>query len=308
MLKGKLRIREKCISVAFIPHSTNKVKVLKFSALYSKLPLILIAICLAIITLALFVAYTVNMNSKLLVEQKKLITSISDLNDLNISKANEIAKLREIQENTEKITKEFSDKYKEITDIYLNNRSDSRVNRSGDRNERSFVSDINQLKGILDNLDKLNVSGSDLFVSLSDTEEKLKEYTECLPTKWPIEGRISDEFGYRKDPITRMTKFHGGIDIAATFSQDVHAPGNATVAFAGWYSDYGNMVILDHGHGISTMYAHNYRLLVKQGQEVQKGDVIAKAGSSGRSTGTHLHFEVRLNGSPVDPAKYLDSK
>ncbi len=108
--------------------------------------------------------------------------------------------------------------------------------------------------------------------------------------------------------FTRRKTFHDGLDIACPYGEDIKAAANGKVTFADRKSGYGRTVMIDHGHGLTTVYGHASKLLVKAGQTVKKGDVIAKVGSSGRSTGPHLHFEIRLYGSPVDPLKYLDEK
>jgi methyl-accepting chemotaxis protein len=103
-------------------------------------------------------------------------------------------------------------------------------------------------------------------------------------------------------------RLHEGIDVAASSGDDIRASASGKVTFAGVYNGYGRTVIIDHGNGISTLYGHSSKLLVKEGQTVSKGELIAKVGSSGRSTGPHLHFEIRINGEPVDPLNYLDKK
>ena len=124
---------------------------------------------------------------------------------------------------------------------------------------------------------------------------------------WPVYGRITSYFGYRS--IFGSYSYHGGIDIATSYGTNIAAADGGTVVFAGratgsmW--SYGNLVIVDHGNGKQTYYAHNSSLLVSVGDKVYQGQAIAKAGSTGRSTGTHCHFEVHVNGSLVNPYNYL---
>ncbi len=117
----------------------------------------------------------------------------------------------------------------------------------------------------------------------------------------PVNGPIVSGFGYRVHPIFRRVKFHYGIDIAAPYGTPIRAAGDGEVVFAGWRRAYGNTVIIDHGNGLATLYAHCSRILVTEGQRVKQGDVIALVGSTGLSTGPHLHFEVRRYGEPVNP-------
>jgi len=116
---------------------------------------------------------------------------------------------------------------------------------------------------------------------------------------WPVKGRISSRFG------PRWGRMHEGLDIAVNVGTQVRAAADGVVRFAGWNGGYGYLVVVDHGRGIETRYAHNSRILVKRGQRVSRGQVLALSGSTGNSTGPHVHFEIRQNGKPVDPLKYL---
>lgn len=122
---------------------------------------------------------------------------------------------------------------------------------------------------------------------------------------WPCSGPITSPFGYRTHPIFGTTIFHTGIDIGVDYGTPIHAADSGVVVYSGWISGYGNAVIIDHGGGVSTLYGHNQSLAVSEGQSVSKGSVIAYAGSTGNSTGPHCHFEVDVNGSPVNPMGYL---
>jgi murein DD-endopeptidase MepM/ murein hydrolase activator NlpD len=122
---------------------------------------------------------------------------------------------------------------------------------------------------------------------------------------FPANANISSGFGNRIHPILGYSRFHAGIDFAASHGSTIRAADSGRVLFSGWYGGYGQAVIIDHGNGISTLYAHASRLFVKEGQTVQQGQPIAAVGSTGLSTGPHLHFEVRQNGNPVNPMAYL---
>lgn len=122
---------------------------------------------------------------------------------------------------------------------------------------------------------------------------------------WPVSGPITSPFGYRFHPIYGREIFHSGIDIGVDEGTPVHAADSGVVVEADWIDGYGNAVIIDHGNGMSTLYGHNSELAVSAGQTVSKGQVIAYAGSTGNSTGPHVHFEVRVNGDPVNPLNYL---
>ncbi len=125
----------------------------------------------------------------------------------------------------------------------------------------------------------------------------------CWPA--PSYTRISSPYGYRIHPIYNTKKFHSGVDLAAPGGSNILAAENGKVISAGWNGGYGNCLVIDHGGGISTLYAHSSKLLVSKGTYVTKGQVIAKVGTTGNSTGNHLHFEVLVNGKTTDPMNYI---
>ncbi len=125
------------------------------------------------------------------------------------------------------------------------------------------------------------------------------------PLMFPCDAEISSSFGWRRHPILGSSRFHSGIDFGASYGSTIRAAEGGRVIFAGWYGGYGNAVILNHGNSITTLYGHTSKLYVREGQTVQAGDAIAAVGSTGLSTGPHLHFEVRKDGEPVDPMNYL---
>lgn len=122
---------------------------------------------------------------------------------------------------------------------------------------------------------------------------------------WPVSGEITSPYGYRVHPIWGTTIYHSGIDIGVDEGTPVHAADSGVIVWSGWMGGYGYAVVIDHGNGLSTLYGHNSELAVDEGKSVSKGQVVAYAGSTGNSTGPHVHFEVRENGDPVDPMGYL---
>jgi murein DD-endopeptidase MepM/ murein hydrolase activator NlpD len=125
------------------------------------------------------------------------------------------------------------------------------------------------------------------------------------PSLWPVRGVVTSSFGSRLDPFNGEGAFHTGIDIATSKGDAVCAPADGTVLKAGMGTGYGREVVLDHGHGIETLYAHLSGFAVIAGQEIRRGDILGYVGSSGHSTGPHLHYEVRIHDTPVNPSKYL---
>ncbi len=139
-----------------------------------------------------------------------------------------------------------------------------------------------------------------------DKLETMKAAARAMPIHNPAPGQaVTSSFGVRRDPLLRTPAMHAGIDFRAAPGTAIQAAGAGTVVKAGWNGGYGRMVEVDHGNGLSTRYAHMSRILVKEGQEIATGDIVGEAGSSGRSTGPHLHYEVRRNGNAVDPLRFL---
>lgn len=157
--------------------------------------------------------------------------------------------------------------------------------------------------------DKLNEDAKKIEQEIVRRQKNTGAYTGGIMS-WPVPGysRISSPYGYRIHPVFKTKKLHTGIDIPAPTGTPITAASDGTVIYAGTLGGYGKTIMLDHGGGIVTLYGHNSSLVVKEGQEVKKGSTIAKAGSTGVSTGPHCHFEVRKNGAYVDPIPWLKGK
>ena len=161
---------------------------------------------------------------------------------------------------------------------------------------------------------KVDLLGKEIYVqakSYDEVAQMAKEQEirmENIPAIQPVMNkdlkRVASGYGMRIDPVYHVRKFHQGMDFTAPTGTEIFATGNAKVEFTGWKQGYGNTVILDHGYGYKTLYAHLYKSLVRKGQKVRRSDIIALVGNTGKSTGPHLHYEVRLNGKPVDPRNY----
>ena len=127
----------------------------------------------------------------------------------------------------------------------------------------------------------------------------------ATPFGWPAAGALSSPYGYRNHPVHEERKFHTGVDISVPSGSEVKATADGIVSFAGWTVNSGIVVVAEHGHGFSTAYAHNRKALVRVGQRIVRGEVIAMSGSTGVSTGPHVHYEIWRNGRPADPAGFL---
>ncbi len=132
-----------------------------------------------------------------------------------------------------------------------------------------------------------------------------KDFFRVTPRGFPAWGRLTSHYGKREDPFDAEIHFHPGVDIAAGPGTPIRATADGMVSHSGWAGNSGNVVVLEHGRGFSTIYAHNARNVVKAGQRVKRGDILGYVGSTGRSTGSHVHYEVWQNGRRVDPQKFL---
>lgn len=176
------------------------------------------------------------------------------------------------------------------TDLPLNEDHDRLMRQMHDQ-----ISQVNQGSAVQ------KKSFETLLLSLKDKRNLLA----ATPSLRPAKGWISSDFGYRVSPFTGRKEFHKGLDIANHRGTPIIAPADGVVTYAKQRWLMGNMITIDHGYGVLTQYGHLEEILKKQGEKVKRGEVIAKMGNTGRSTGPHLHYMVRLNGVPVNPMKYI---
>ena len=172
-------------------------------------------------------------------------------------------------------------------------------------NPEKFTASLNRLSALRDTaMTGVAAAGiSDGFTRQASLTDWVRAAD--APQYWPVTGPITGPFGERSDPFNGEGAFHAGVDISSTYGQQVLAPADGDVTFADFFNGYGRMITIDHGHGVTTRYGHLSGFTVVEGQHVQRGQVIGYVGMSGRSTGPHLHYEVRINDTPVNPTKYL---
>ena len=243
--------------------------------------------------------------TELKLENESQKYELSELKNYSVKVDEKLADLNKIQSqvlnlvgldtsNTLSQEKDIVFSYSYQTDI---------VSRSGESNlfsSQGYEEEINLLTELIDrekdNMKKL----------ISEVEDQL-EYLDALPNTLPVDGTISSPFGYRISPTGRRREFHNGVDIANKSGTNISASGSGVVTYSGYNGSYGRVVMISHGYGYTSIYAHNQKNLVSVGDRVKKGQVIAKLGSSGRSTGPHTHFEVRFNNEPVDPFTLIEN-
>jgi murein DD-endopeptidase MepM/ murein hydrolase activator NlpD len=157
----------------------------------------------------------------------------------------------------------------------------------------------------LDWLERAATSQERLLSELSEAAEQRSTRWASTPSIWPVKGWVTSGFGPRMSPFTEKPAWHDGLDIGAAPNTPVRAPAQGRITSTGYDPKLGNMVRVDHGYGVETVYGHLAKALVKEGQRVDRGDVIALVGSSGLATGPHLHYMVKVNGQALDPTKYI---
>lgn len=220
--------------------------------------------------------------------------------------------LEEMQQKKEKIEnskKKIENSKEQLATMKTNQTKTAKILENTKTVRESFISKLSdQEKSIQDQIDEYNTRFAEI------NNEILKSAMEGIDTQyiggelaWPVPGytRISSEYGMRTHPITGVYKLHTGVDISAPLGANFIAANDGIVTKAEYNSAYGNMVIIDHGGGVSTLYAHGSEILVLVGQVVKRGEAVLKVGSTGYSTGPHAHFEVRLNGIVTNPMPYI---
>lgn len=253
-------------------------------------------------------------NSKLASETNKIKNSFES------EKNNYEAELQELEKKAEEAQKKLEELEKIKQDIY--NKISSKnapISLPSDLSETAMGgpsmnlpetnSESKYVNALYDSVTYSLDRATAEFSELSKQVDIAIPYFEAYPSIFPVSGKFTSMVGFRSNPFSYSnTEYHSGLDIKADMYTDVKATGAGVVKFAGYQGSYGNLVIVDHGYGIETRYGHNSSLLVKVGDRVKRGDVIAKSGSTGRSTGPHVHYEIRLNNEVQNPFDYVEEE
>lgn len=325
----------KQITLYFVTSNESETKKISLPVAYFKISLFFVGL-FAVLLMAGFIDYFGLLAQSL--ENKKLkLENIELKNQFQVVEA----KLDSLQSAMDRVTN-VSNKLKLITDVQLKDRPE-KLNfpaaqvvgsKLDDPNPRMSLDDmerddpvietetpLNPMKGEVAS-EKSSANYASLVIRIDQAvkdsnlkEQSVIELWELLsdrqsllaatPSIQPARGPIGSRFGYRIDPINGRQKMHAGLDITAPPGTPVRAPADGIVSFAGWDDQFGKLVSIDHGYGVLSRYAHNSQIFVQVGQKVSRYDVIAAVGSTGRSTGPHLHYEVRVNGIAVNPANYV---
>lgn len=208
---------------------------------------------------------------------------------------------------SDKAIDSYETEYENLLVAYIDKNLKGVKASRGEDGNASFRDDVQTLKALLETVEEATLDAEDKESELAKKTARLEAYIRSLPSAWPTvaDAQIASDFGRRFHPIYHYYKKHEGLDIGDRRGDPIYASGSGTVTKAEWHSGYGNLVEIDHGNGYVTRYGHCSKLLVKVGQKVDQGEKIALIGSTGTSTGPHVHFEVRINGTPVDPTPFI---
>ena len=281
-------------TIIFVPHARAKFRKLKVShrLLFSIISLVTSSLCLSTF---FSVQYFTSLSqthelSKLRHENKELQTANEQFGK---SVESLRTQLRTVEDRTRKLAIIAG-----ITTLDESSQGGSGGLRNDEMTENPYRDDV----------DKMSFRSHSLQKDLSVLEQKFAAQSRLLsstPSIAPVRGILTDGFGGRSDPFTGEAGQHNAVDISSAAGAPIRSPADGIVVKAEWANGYGNVIYISHGYGYSTRYGHLSNFAVRAGQRVKRGDVIGHVGSTGRSTGPHLHYEVRVNNNPVNPLEYI---
>lgn len=296
-------------SIVIIPNNSNSIKRISVKAAYAKI-LTSVTLIMSVLIISIFyfsnnfsntieaeeltkesMQQQIQLLSEIVTEQNKSLSASKDrLEELNMSDTAVRNKINE-----------FIKMYTEISDNYVKT---SRGNAAKSNSQN--LSDLMKISSMVDELNNSLNADTKLMEASKESTLNLEKFIDAIPTLVPANGKISSPFGMRNHPIKKVVKKHTGVDISSYKGDPISAAASGIVEYAGYSAGYGYHVIIDHKNGYKTLYGHSSKLLVKKGDYVKKGTIIALVGSTGLSTGPHLHFEIRIENTPVDPTQYID--
>lgn len=300
----------KSYSIVIIPNTSDSVKNFTLRSPFMKVLLIMILI-LSLSTAA-FVYSSRDVSVQAEAEEiskealQQQIQTMSQLiveqNQTLAQSKNQIQELKASDTATKDKVQQFTKMYSEIANNYISKTSRGYTTKSSNNS----VLDLMELSVIIGELNRSFNSDKQLTAELEKTNEKLSKFIDAVPTFVPAKGEITSPFGIRRHPIRKVKIMHNGVDIDAQKGDPIMAAASGIVQFSGYSKGYGYNVIIDHKNGYKTQYGHSSKLLVKEDEYVKKGQTIALVGSTGVSTGPHLHFEIKIDNTVVNPTKYID--
>ncbi len=302
----------------YIPHNGGATRTIRITSpiikFVSLITMFVLIISLLLVGLNYFVNESSDLSTKLndVIEEQQIQVSV--LNSyikrqayLILNKSDQLLGIENLQSSIDMELLNLSVQLESVTTKYVDNYVEGSGTAALSYSQvNAFLEDAQNLADTLTQIEQLSNTSESQTLSFISLKEDLNNYLDKIPSLWPTESTyIASQFGARFHPILNVYKTHTGVDIGGVSGDDIYAAGTGTVIFAGWNGGYGYMVKIDHGEGITTIYGHSSKLLVSVGDEVEKGQVIALIGSTGLSTGPHLHFEVRIDNIPVNPLAFI---
>jgi len=321
------------ISFIILRNASKGTKQYNFTAwkFFSSMALVLVIVISASVTTTYYFYDRTRIVGENCNLEKNLVLNedvIKSLNSINSTQRKEIVELKETLTYSAEY---FDNQLTQVDELktnlntlvsQLNKESNSNIKipitRSLDRNNKilkplSNVGENNIYKDMLSDVEDDEISliikeQIDQYEELIEDVEDTLDYLECKPDFKPVTGIITSRFGYRIHPVTGRRTMHNGVDFGASTGTSVFAAGSGVVTYSGRNGEFGNVIVISHGYGYKSVYAHNNKNLVKVGDKVSKGDFIAEVGATGLTTGSHLHFEIHYNGTQINPLRLLDLK
>jgi murein DD-endopeptidase MepM/ murein hydrolase activator NlpD len=303
--------KDKEISIIIVPNTRGKVKILKIKTIY--IYFLISILIVSLVSLSYFFVDYSNLKNSLNILSSKNLYTLSDVKDKQIEALD-----KKVTEQSAKIDA-YIDYISYLSSIETEIRKMAmipgvpvNINELIEQKKKDYSYTIESLAAkVQDNEQKfksLDSRAKNIETNLIILREATKEYNNIVdhtPNIWPVVGPIMSGYGWRIHPVTKKPDFHKGVDIDAVEGTPIRVAATGIVTKIGWNGGYGLMVEVFHREGVSTVYAHLSKILVNVGQEVKKGEIIGNVGMTGVATDPHLHYEVRIAGSPVDPSPYL---
>ncbi len=322
-MTGKISTnRRNYLSFMLVPHRKGAVRTIRINNYRTTLLSLTAMMLVALLTLTGYTLSVVKENQALKAQHNQelefILAQKSELEDYIANQTNEMIENAELifaastsQTISEQAIEQYKCEYEDMVVAYVdNNMSTIKTVSRGSSKEITFKESLTELRSLIDLVESAKLSEDDTNNKINKKEAELTNFLNALPTYWPVDNSttIHSAFGRRYHPVFKYYRSHDGIDIGNKSYPSIYAAGDGKIVEAGRTSGYGNYVVISHGNGFRSLYAHLSSYSVKVGDWVKKGQKIAKMGNTGTSTGTHLHFEIQVNGVPTNPTKYLEKR
>lgn len=293
-------------TLMIVPHHGKDVFSIRIPIKAVKYAAVTLGVCLTIISGAML---SYRNQANIATQEKYELNQLREVNHTQLGQLEELAKATsELQQNMNRLNQLDSDLRRIVNSEDTPDTSRSAPARLTNYNGQGGPVVQPKAAELLNLVKELKMAANEREDSLLNLKESLtakKERQAATPSIWPAAGEVTSRFGWRSSPWGGGGDWHPGIDIAGDTGTPIYATADGTVTNSSWFGGYGNMVEINHGNGTVTIYGHNSQNLVSAGQQIKKGQLIAYMGSTGYSTGPHVHYEIRVNGTAVNPSSFL---